>query len=231
MLQAGAAWLGAQLKQHCGLACNYFHNGEMLSLTLTQERSDSSREGKALLAERGIAARTDNWIVLAAELQIENVPFVPRAGDSIEWTGPLAELNVALVFPLHDQHCYRYTDPSKTIVKIFTVDLHSLVNVRITPVAKEPFDVLGLPTVIRGEELFGDNGRIVRLLRMSVYIPRWQFDAEGIDEPPINSFVDVENNGKWAIQMAETEWGEGVVKLALEQEVLLREYQGKRVTG
>lgn len=227
IMEAGASWIGQQLKSHAGLACNYFHGLEVLPLTLVPIRSDASNDRKAMLGERGIAARTQDFGAIASELLVGSEYFLPTPGDSIEWTDPTDEFRTSVVFPLADQNCFRWSDPSKTRLRIYTVDIESLVNVRIAPVGTPPFDVLGLPTVVRGEELFVDMGQTVRLLRTAIYLPRSVFEEVGIIAPPLNAMIDT-LGGIWSVMMNDTEWGEGLVKLALEQEAMSREYQARR---
>jgi hypothetical protein len=82
--------------------------------------------------------------------------------------------------------------------------------------------------IIGGDE-FPDDGSEVRILRTAIYVARSVFTDEEITEPPVNMAVNV-HGATWYIDMAVTEWGKTLVKLGLEREAKLNEWQARRAT-
>jgi hypothetical protein len=95
------------------------------------------------------------------------------------------------------------------------------------PALGDSFTAEVISKAVIGADEFPDSGDEVRVLRTSISVLRSVFTAEGITEAPANMFVTV-HGAKWSVDMAVTEWGKVVVKLGLEREPKLNEWQGRR---
>lgn len=67
------------------------------------------------LDESGVAIKTRDWIIKAAELVIET-QITPRRGDLITYGGKTYE-----VVAQADEKCYRACDPAETRIRVHTL--------------------------------------------------------------------------------------------------------------
>lgn len=226
LLATGAEWLGGQLQTHGGQSCTYFHGADSLAITLVQRRNHQPKDSQ-------FTARLDEFTGLVSDLEISGDPFLPQPFDEIEWTDDNGEPQIAVVFPrpreaddgLGQQHCFRFPDPTKKLIRIYTVAQDSLESVSITSDGNT-FNARGIAGMLRGQELF--DRYTSRLLTTSLYLLRSEFEARGISTPPMMASVDVLGLEDWSVRMEDVEWGEVLVKLGIQRETLIREFQARR---
>jgi hypothetical protein len=220
LLQTGATWLGTMLASHAGTAANYLHGEDLLEVNVTEARRDSS-PAKSLSAERDVTARFQDFTIAASSLAVVGDEFLPTPLDEIEFTE-----KTWVVFPLVNGRCFRFMDHGEALLRIYAVDQESMVSVAIVS-GGNTYNFLGVPSTIRGAEQY-DGLDTTKLLTTSVYLLRSQFEENGITTPPIMASIDVHDLVGWSVDMAQTEWGETLVKLGLQRETLTREWQARR---
>lgn len=124
--------------------------------------------------------------------------------------------------------------------------LQDTFNERVIPAAKRAFGTLTVtihkagcesPTeaetvsgIIRGAEEFTDANQESIVLTTEVHLPRSIFTDNDIANPRLIQSVDAYGLTGWVANMARTEWSAGHVRLFLERETLLREWQARRAT-
>lgn len=227
LLQTGAAWLGAQLQTHAGQTCEYRHGGWAISASIVPIDSDASLGARDVLGLDGVTARGDDYLCLASTLEFGEARFLPEAGDELEWSEDSGQSRLSVVFPRVDERCYRYHGPTDIRLRIYTVRAEDLIAVEINTGGAAGFSAKGIPQTVRGQELFDSD--TTKLLTTAVYIPRVAFAAQNITSPPLMATVKLGDDTRaWAVNMSETEWGAGLVKLGVQREHLVREYQAQR---
>jgi hypothetical protein len=108
-----------------------------------------------------------------------------------------------------------------------TTQVGEEVTATFEPAVGDSFTASVISRAVIGGDEFPDSGEEIRVLRTSISVLRSVFTAEGITEAPATMFVTV-HGAKWSIDMAGTDWGKVVVKLGLEREPKINEWQARR---
>lgn len=210
------------------VACTYRHKAHALSVSLIPGPADQTQGQKAVMAERFATAQVDEFVGSIHDFTAGGKAFLPAAYDEITWTDPQGTARTSVVFPLVGDQCYRFSDTTRHMVRVYTVNKASMTEVRLLTADQSTVDVkaLGIVTSLTGQELFVESGQTVKLMQTLAFLPRSVFAGVGITVPPIQRQVECLGL-KWSINLSQTEWGEGLVKLGLEREALSREWQAR----
>ena len=111
MLANGLRWLANKQKAHASVSIEYRHKNQSLNINawLGQTRIDTTNE-----AEINITTHVTDVLIRAVDL-----PFEPALGDEIMMNGCRYE---ALELS-HQEKCWRWSDPFKTVYRIHVRDL------------------------------------------------------------------------------------------------------------
>lgn len=175
----------------------------------------------------GIEAKGADFLVSSAVIAAEDPEFVFQAGDEIERTNATGLPETFVVFPRVGQRCY--DDSRRGMVRVYGVAAESLTPVVVTLAnGSAPFTVPAVMGPIIGATEFGETGQESRLLTTVAYISRHEFTAKNVTEPPMFAAFEFGGMSKWLIELAQTDWGKGLVKIGLQRKTLAREFQGRR---
>lgn len=101
--------------------------------------------------------------------------------------------------------------------------------VLITPASGSPFRARAIIGLVRGQSEFVDVGDETKVETASVKVLLADLVANGITSIPVTAKVEIAgHSGAWSIRVSECEWGSVWVKLGLEREILVRQFQGRR---
>lgn len=227
LMQTGAAWMHTLQKEHAGIPCNYLNGPDVISVNLVPLNSDQPVSARDMLSDPALSIRTDDFIVALSDLSLDGALFRPQYGHAIEWTDGLGDVMTSVVFPRVSERCYEYTDPGRTLIRVYTISQDSLESVAVRVGALD-FSFLAAVSVERGSVEFSDAGQESRVLTCVVYASRSEFTAAGVTAPPVTAKVDCLGQTNWAVDMSQTEWGSARVKLGLQRQALINEWQARR---
>jgi hypothetical protein len=227
-LENGATWLAGQLTNTtvAGIECVYRRGDEVFDVSLCRSRLDDARDRNWLLHDKELSARSSQWVAKRTDLLLGLVQITPQPGDEISWTDDADEPRTDVVFPLVAEYCFRFADPAKRILRLYTVDSQSLSDI-VFRVAGTEFTLRGLVTRIAGRQFTTDLANTVKVSQANAYFARADLVAKGVTSIPNWASITA-HDSIWAVNMSESEWGAERVKLALEKEELEREYQARR---
>jgi len=116
MLQDGVAFLGGQLKDHCGLSVTYYRGQSSVSITAT-----ASMHRYEVIDTDGIVTvvTSRDYVVHAADLVVGGTTITPRAGDTIKETIGGTERTFE-VMPLGAEAAYEPVDPDSVLLTVHT---------------------------------------------------------------------------------------------------------------
>ncbi len=99
----------------------------------------------------------------------------------------------------------------------------------ITAGSIEPFKVDAILGRIRAESKFNDIGAEIKVEVGTLRVRQQDLAAKGIVSIPVTAKIVI-NDTAWSVRAAESEWGTVWVKLGIEREVRIREWQARRGT-
>jgi hypothetical protein len=162
-----------------------------------------------------ISARAAVVIGSVAQWVFEETVIVPEAGHTIERPSETGDPITYVVFPAFDQHVYRYSDQTRSMLRVYVVPEDDLEEVFYTPPTGDPFMwdvVLG---EIRGGEQVSESGDIIKVMRQTAYGPTATLIAGGVTELQRNGLIATSQFTDWSIDLEQSTWGDGRVKLEL----------------
>jgi len=116
VMQDGAAWLGAQLKQLVGVTITYTRGTSSVSLTATPTLHEYE-----IVDDEGFGIRmlSRDYLLHAADLVLAGAAIVPRSGDRItEVVGGVSQ--VFEVMPLGQSHEFEPADTDGLLLIVHT---------------------------------------------------------------------------------------------------------------
>ena len=183
--------------------------------------------GRDLLVESDVAARGVDFQMSFTDITADDEIAIPQAGDEIEWTDDDGHVHTFVVFPRYAEKCFDGMDDRNGLVRLYTFAENDFRPLVVTLAnGREPFTVPAIPATIRAAEDYTDARSETRVLTTTAYVAR--SDLASVDTPPAAAKCDFLGLAGWAIDMNRTEWGQGLVKIGLMRETLVREWQARR---
>jgi hypothetical protein len=112
--------LVAGLKQVGGEDISYGRGNESIDIVAVPVRTrhiDYANED-----DLSLTARERDWIVSAVDVAFGGVITTPQRGDFINWIDPLGSQRTFQVLPRADDRCFRHTDQTMQVLRIYTVE-------------------------------------------------------------------------------------------------------------
>lgn len=105
----------ANIPALAGGAVTYRRGNSSVTVTAAPGRTDFESYGPD---GELVSSRSTDWIMAAADLVLDGVATVPRRGDVVvDATG-----NEFIVLPVNGERVYRYSDATRKILRVHTVE-------------------------------------------------------------------------------------------------------------
>lgn len=116
LLQAGAAWLADQLKEHATVNVTYEQAGQQIAVRAVIGRTLFEQADQYGVVQR-IESR--DYLIHADDLVVAGAAVLPRRGDRIREAHGGKVLVYEVMAPGKEPH-WRYSDPFRTVLRIHT---------------------------------------------------------------------------------------------------------------
>ena len=116
LLSNAVGLLASTSKQAGGMEVRYVRGTDEVSLVAVPGRSDIEDQG---IDTETLTAKADDWLILAEDLWIDEAKITPKRGDRIYSNGHVFE-----VVRRGESLCYRWTDQTKQILRVYTVEVN-----------------------------------------------------------------------------------------------------------
>lgn len=215
------------IERSFGVDAEFLRGSKLFELTLPYGRRESSLDRKAALGDADVTVRTRDFLIQVSQITDDGEQCYPQTSDQISWVDSASGQQSWTVFPLVSGRCYRPYDNTETRIVVYTVATEDLKPLVVTLAnGREPFTVPAIPATIRAAEDYTDVRSETRVLTTTAYVAR--SDLADVDTPPPVAKFDFQGLAGWAIDMNRTEWGQGLVKIGLMRQTLVREWQARR---
>jgi len=117
LLSNSVRLLASTVKQAGGVDIRYLRGSSEVELVAVPGQSDIEGMG---IDNEAIVAKADDWLIDAMDLWLDGLKSLPKRGDRILHDGHEYE-----VVQRGESACYRWTDQTKQILRVYTVEIYA----------------------------------------------------------------------------------------------------------